>query len=179
MVSMKTVLFAVLMSAATASWAQPLPAVHGTSVSGHPIALPEQAAGKVAVLIVGFSRGSSVPVGEWATRLKADYGRNPNVVIFRLPFLEEVPRMFRGLAMSGVVKSAGSDDRDTVVPVFEAEAAFKRVVKYSNSNAAYILVVDRTGEIRQLSSGDLQSSYGRVRDSVNGLLGQALNPAVP
>jgi hypothetical protein len=173
---MKALFFAVLLSVSSTLSAQALPVVHGTSVSGRPVILPNQVKGKIAVLVIGFSRGSSAPTGAWAARLKTDFERNPNVAIFRLPFLEEVPRMFRGLATSGVNKSAGSSDRDTVVLVFESEAAFKRLVKYSKPNDAYILVVDRTGQIRLLSSGDLQGEYAGVRDRTNQLLREQPNP---
>jgi ATP10 protein len=174
---MKTTLFAVLVSVSITPSAQVLPVVRGTSVSGHPVTLPDQAKGKVAVLVIGFSRGSSTPTGAWATRLKSDFGRNSNVAIFRLAFLEEVPHMFRGLAMTGVRKSAGVDDQGTVVPVFESEAVFKRLVKYWKPDDAYILVVDRNTEIRLLSSGDVQEKYVGVQDCVNQLLGEQPNPA--
>jgi ATP10 protein len=174
---MKTTLFAVLISVSVSSSAQMLPVVRGTSVSGQPVTLPDQAKGKVAVLVIGFSRGSSSPAGAWATRIKSDFARNSNVAIFRLAFLEEVPHMFRGLAIAGVRKSAGADDQDTVVPVFESEAVFKRLVKYWKPDDAYILVVDRNTEIRLLSSGDVQAKYVGVQDCVNHLLGEQPNPA--
>jgi hypothetical protein len=174
---MKALFFAVLLSVSSTLSAQALLVVHGTSVSGRPVTLPDQVKGKIAVLVLGFSRGSSAPTGAWAARLKTDFARNPNVAIYRLPFLEEVPRMFRSMATSGVNKSAGTDDRDTVVLVFESEAAFKRLVKYSKPNDAYILVVDRIGQIRLLSNGDLESQYAAVRDRVNQLLHEQPNSA--
>jgi hypothetical protein len=176
---LKAASYAVLLSVSITLSAQTLPVVHGTSVGGRPVTLPDQAKGKIAVLVIGFSRGSAAPAGAWATQLKTDFARNADVAVFRLPFLEEVPRMFRGLAMSGVNKSAGPDDRDTVVPVFESEAAFKRLVKYSKPNDAYILLVDRTGQIRLLSSGDLQTEYAGVRDRIHQLLREQPNPATP
>jgi hypothetical protein len=166
----------VLCSVSLTLSAQILPAVHGTSVSGRPVTLPDQVKGKIAVLVIGFSRGSAAPTGAWATRLKTDFARNPDVTIFRLPFLEEVPRMFRGLATSGVSKSAGPDDRDAVVPVFESEAAFKRLVKYSKPDDAYILVLDRTGQIRLLSGGDAETEYAGVRERTYQLLREQPNP---
>jgi hypothetical protein len=176
---MKALFFAVLLSVSGALSAQALPVVRGTSVSGRPVTLPDQVKGKIAVLVIGFSRGSSAPTGAWAARLQTDFARNPNAAIFRLAFLEEVPRVFRGLATSGVGKSAGTDGRDTVVVVFESEAAFKRLVQYSKPNDAYMLVVDRIGQIRLLASGDLESQYAAVRDRVNQLLREQRNPAPP
>src|ERR1700692_4911902 len=101
----------LLLSVSITSSAQTLPVVHGTSVSGKSVNLPDQIKGRTGVLVIGFSRGSSAPAAAWAMRLKADFGRNPDVVIFRLAFLEEVPRLFRGLATAGVKKSASPDEQ--------------------------------------------------------------------
>jgi hypothetical protein len=148
---------------------QNLPPVHGTSVNGRTIQLPSDLKGKVAVLVIGFSRNSSSPVAAWASMFKTDFGHDGNPVVLRLPFLEEVPRMFRGLAKSGVDKSAGQD-RDEVVPIFESEATYKQLVHYSKPDDAYVLVIDRIGAIRGIFTGDVSNQYSSAHDRVARLL---------
>jgi hypothetical protein len=148
---------------------QSLPLVHGTSVSGRPVQLPSDLKGKVAVLVIGFSRNSSFPVAAWASRFKADFGHDGDSVVLRLPFLEEVPRIFRGLAKSSVDKSA-DQDRDEVVPIFESEAAYKQLVHYSKPDDAYVLVVDGNGAIRGVFTGDVGNQYQSAHDQVARLL---------
>jgi hypothetical protein len=148
---------------------QTLPTIHGTSVSGREIELPNDVKGKVAVLVVGFTRNSSSPVAAWASKFKADFSHGGDLVVLRLPFLEDVPRLFRGLAKSGVEKSAGQD-RDEVVPIFESEAAYKQLVHYSKPDDAYVLVIDRSGAIRDVFAGDVGNQYSGARDRVAHLL---------
>ena len=161
---------ALLVSASILSSAQTLPVVHGTSVSGHSVTLPDQARGKVAVLVIGFSRNSAIPTGVWGQRLKAEFGRDPGVSIFRMPFLEEVPRLFRGMAIAGVKHAAGSEDRDTMVMVFESEAVFKHLAGYAKPDDAYIVVLDAKGAIQRRSTGDAQIEFAGVRDQIKQLL---------
>jgi hypothetical protein len=159
----------LLCVSALAIEAQTLPPIHGVAVDGREITLPDAAKGRVAVLIIGFTRGSSVPVARWASRFNTDFSPGERPLILRLPFLEEVPKMFRGLAKSGVEKSAGQD-RGEVVPIFESEATYKKLVHYSMPDDAYILVLDRAGAIRGVFTGDVGRQYGDVRDRVSHLL---------
>ncbi|NYF90403.1 hypothetical protein HDF08_002505 [Edaphobacter lichenicola] len=149
--------------------AQTLPQVHGTAVSGHAHVLPDELKGKVAVLIVGFTRGSSEPAGAWANRFRTDFSHNGELVVLRLPFLEDVPKLFRGLAKSGVERSAGQD-RDEVIPIFESEAVFKQLVHYSTPDDAYILILDRAGGIQGLFSGDMATRYAGAKEQIGRLL---------
>jgi len=166
---MKTIVLGILILSSLSLTAQSLPPVHGIAVSGRSIKLPEEVKGKIAVLVIGFTRNSSAPTEAWAGRFRADFNQSGDVVVLRLPFLEEVPRIFRGLARSGVAKSAGQD-RDRVVPIFESEATFKHLVQYSKPDDAYILVLDRAGTICGVFSGDVATQYSGARERVSRLL---------
>ncbi len=121
------------------------------------------------MLIVGFARNSSVPAVAWASRFKGDFSHAGDLAVLRLAFLEEVPRVFRGLARAGVERSAGQD-RDEVMPIFESEAIYKQLVHYSKPDDAYVLVVDRTGAIRGLFTGDVGNQYAKAHDCVDHIL---------
>ena len=56
------------------------------------IVLPDAAAGKVAVLIFGFTKASKVPTSAWAEKLQADLGTRSEFELYQLPVLESVPR---------------------------------------------------------------------------------------
>ena len=145
-------------------------------MSGHPVSLPDQVKGKTTVLVIGFSRGSSAPTSEWARRLKADFAGSPDFALFRLAFLEEVPHIFRRVAIAGVARSASLDDQDTVVSVFESEASFKHLLAYSKPDDAYILVLDRNAVICLVSNGNVESEYAAVRRQVSQLIGNRPSP---
>ena len=55
--------FIALISISMAACAQELPKLQGKSLNGHLVTLPDEAKGKTAVLVIGFSRDCSV--GEW------------------------------------------------------------------------------------------------------------------
>jgi hypothetical protein len=148
---------------------QMLPPIQGTAVSGRAFHLPKDMEGKVLLLIVGFTRDSSAPVSAWASRFREDFSHGGDPAVLRLAFLEDVPRLFRGLAKAGVERSAGQD-REEVLPIFESEAIYKQLVRYSRPDDAYVLVVDRTGAIRGVFTGDVGSHYQRARDCVNHIL---------
>jgi hypothetical protein len=155
---------------------QTLPPIQGTAVSGRALHLPKDMEGKVSLLIVGFTRNSSTLAAAWASRFKEDFRPDGDPAVLRLAFLEEVPRIFRGLARSGVERSAGQD-RDEVVPIFESEALYKQLVHYSRPDDAYVLVVDRMGAIRGVFTGDVGNQYPRARDCVDHVLQErALTP---
>jgi hypothetical protein len=104
-----------------AACAQELPKLQGKSLNGHLVTLPDEAKGKTAVLVIGFSRDCSVQTRAWVTRIESDFLKRWDLVIFRVPFLEAVPRAFRGFALRQIRKTASSDAFDTTVPVLRGK----------------------------------------------------------
>ena len=68
--------------------AQQFPRLQEENLAGQQVVLPEAAAGKVAVLILGFSRASQSSTGAWVKHLREDFGKNLAFVVYQLPVLE-------------------------------------------------------------------------------------------
>ena len=162
--------FIALICISTAAWAQELPKLQGKSLSGHLVTLPDEAKGKTGVLVVGFSRDCSAQSRAWVTRIESDFLKRWDLVIFRVPFLEAVPRAFRGFALREIRKTASPDAFDTTVPVFEGEDAWKKLVGFVRPEEAYVLVVDTTGQIRATAHGDINVAYAAVEAKLRDLL---------
>ena len=150
-----------------------MPTTEGDSFAGHKVVLPDAAAGKVAVLIFGFTKASKIPTGAWADKLLADFGTRPGVELYQLPVLEEVPRLFRGMVISGIRKGVAENKRDHFVPILQGEAELKKLVHYQEPDDAYLVLLSRGGNIvQQIHGTPTEAKYSQVRSAIESLLNQ-------
>lgn len=165
--------YLALLSSLSAQTAPSMPRIEGDSFAGHKIVLPEATAGKVAVLIFGFTKASKVPTSAWADKLQPEFGTRPGFDLYQLPVLEDVPRLFRGMVISGIRKGVPENKRDHFVPILQGEAELKRLVDYKEADDAYLVILDRAGNIAQQIHGTPNdSNYARVRSILEPLLNQ-------
>ena len=80
----------------------PLPPVAGETLSGNQVELPGAVLGKTAVVIFGFSRAGGDDAKKWNSRLEKEYGANQAVAAYSIMMFEEVPRLLRGMIVSGI-----------------------------------------------------------------------------
>ena len=151
--------------------AQQFPRLQEENLAGQQVVLPDAAAGKVAVLVLGFSHASSTPTGVWMKRASAEFGKNPGFVLYQLAVIEEAPRFIRGMIISGMKKGIPETERPFVVPVVHQEAALKTLVGYKAEDDAYIVVLDRGGKVVYQTHGAASdAAYSELRTRVAGLL---------
>jgi hypothetical protein len=150
-----------------------MPKTEGESFTGHVVLLPDAAAGKIAILIFGFSKASKTPTSAWAKRLQSDFGTQPAFELYQLPVLEDVPRFIRGMVISGIRKGVPENMRDHFIPILQGEAGLKKFVGYSEPDAAYLVILDRAGNIVQQSHGEPNdANYRELRKQIDSLLSQ-------
>lgn len=151
--------------------AQQIPRVEEDNLAGNKIVLPDAAAGKVAVLVLGFTRASKTPTRAWAQKIEAGLGKTPGFELYSLPVLESLPHMVRGMVISGMKHDVPESQRDHFVPVLHNEAQWKTLVNYSEPDDAYLIVLDRSGKIAyQVHGRPNEQDYGLVRQHVESLL---------
>ena len=131
-----------------------LPKTEGETASEKPIVLPDAAAGRVAVLIVGFSKKSSEVTERWENRVFQDYGAGSQVAIFRVAVLESAPRLLRGFIRGRIEKNIPKGRRDSFVLLFHGEAEWKDLVHFADPDGAYLMVLDVNGTIRWVGHGN-------------------------
>lgn len=164
-------LSALLLPALALAQRQTMPTISGESLAGGKVVLPEAAKGKVAVLIFGFTKASKEPTKAWATRLNSELGNQPDFVLWQLPVLEDVPRLIRGMVISGMKKTVPGNLRDHFVPIVEREAELKKLVNYKDANDAYLILLDRSSQIvQQLHSASPEAAYAPLRTGIQSLL---------
>jgi hypothetical protein len=150
-----------------------MPRIEADSLAGDKVVLPDATAGKVAVLVFGFTKASKIPTGAWADKLQAEFATQPGFELFQLPVLEEVPRLLRGMVISGIRKGVPENKRGHFVPIVRNEAELKHLVSYKEADDAYLLILDRTGNIAQQIHGTPNdANYSQARSMLESLLHQ-------
>ena len=145
-----------------ASPGKPIPSTRGTLLSGESIVLPEDLSTKFTVLILGFTQKSAKSSTEWGQRVELDLGSNRNVAWLALPILPDLPRPFRGLLVRAFHKAVPTSLQPSFVLVFEDDSAWKAAVAFAAADDAYVLLVDRQGNILWKTHGPVNQERMRA-----------------
>ena len=162
--------FALFICTAASARSETLPRFTPTSLSGHPVYLPDAARDRVAILIVGFTQGSAKASAAWRQKMDPDFGKNPAYVIYDLAILEDVPRLFRSLVVSAIRKGIPAALQDTFLTSFQDEKMWKQLTTFGTPNDAYLLILDRRGAIQwQIHGLCTDAQYAAFRDRARGV----------
>jgi hypothetical protein len=91
--------------AAAASPAAPAVRFAGETSDGKPVEIPDEARGRVLVLVVGFTQKSAKATGDWGDALDAGLGRR--VAIVAAAVLDKVPGFLRTFVKRAIDKDVG------------------------------------------------------------------------
>jgi hypothetical protein len=161
----------MVLAVASALVGQDLPKIEGDSLAGQHIILPDAARGKVAVLILGFSKASKAPTSAWGEKIEAEFTGNSDFVLYQLPVLEDVPGFVRGLVISSMKKGVPENRLGHFVPVLHGEPALKKFVNYKEPDDAYLVLLDRNGKVVYQLHGTLsEANYGEFHQHLEALL---------
>ena len=91
--------------------------------------------------------------------------------MYQLPVLEAVPHMIRGMVISDIEKGVPENLQAHFVPVLHKEDELKRLVGHKEEDAAYIVVLDRGGNIAyQVRGASPDPGYAELHTKLQGLL---------
>jgi ATP10 protein len=139
----------------------------GRTFADKDVTLPADVRGKVAILIMGFSKNSSAQTHVWGKQIAEGPGKDAGVVFYQLPMLESVPRMIRGMVTRSIRNDTAPEMKEHMLPVFEKEKEWKSLVKFSAADDAYIVVLDREGKVAWLGSGPwTEEKFATLRTAV-------------
>ena len=128
-----------------------IPQTRAGTLTGTTVDLPKDLQGRVAVLVVGFTRGSQDGVRVWGKRLAQDYRNSPQVMCFEAAMLAEVPRLARGLVIRAMKKDVSPGAQEHFLILTGDDAAWRRAAGYegvSRADEAYVLLVDDKGVVQ-------------------------------
>jgi len=131
------------------------------SLAGQKVVLPELVSGKVAVLVLGFSKASSTPTGAWAKRAHRRSWEEPRFRAVPAGRHRRGSELIRGMIISGMKKGMPDPQRAYVVPVVHQERELK----------AYVVVLDRNSSIMyQTHAATADPGYAELRANLRALL---------
>jgi len=144
-----------------------MPAVAGETLSGQKLELPAADTGRTRVLVFSFAKAASADSKQWNERFDKDLGPAGPIARYRLIFLESVPRLFRGMAVSGIRSGLPHAVSDKTLLVYKDEDAWKTRLAVSNDKHSYVVVLGPDGRVRWLSTGAFnQTGYAELQKAL-------------
>jgi hypothetical protein len=148
---------------------QTLPQISGQALTGRSIELPAVASGKPAVVIFSFSKTAGNDARSWNERLSKDFPKD--VPSFTIIMLESVPKLFRGMALSGIKGSMPIAMQDRTLVLYHDDTLWKQRLAFSVDNHAYVLLLGPDGRIAWKSEGAFtEAAYMQLRNQLSGML---------
>jgi ATP10 protein len=145
-----------------------LPQIAGQALTGRSIELPAAASGKPAVVIFSFSKTAGNDARSWNERLSRDF---PTVPSFTIIMLESAPRLFRGMALSGIKGSMPIAMQDRTLVLDRDETLWKQRLAFSMDSHAYVILLGPDARIAWKSEGTFtEASYLQLRNQLSGML---------
>ncbi len=151
---------------------QRMPALKGDLLSRKPGVLPDLAAGRTALILLGFSYDSRFQVEAWAEKFRARYGAAGDVTLFEVPMMGSAARLGRWFIDSGMRKNTPPELLDHVMTVYGSNDDWKTRVGYSAPDDAYLVLIDRQGVVRWLAHGPVSEDRLQALSAVVDLLAQ-------
>lgn len=155
-----------LMSGATPGQQQP-PPLHGDTLDGKPITLPDASAGKVTLLLVAFSRKGGDNTAAWRDRFEHDFGSNPRVTSYAVAMLQDAPSLLRGMIKAGMRSGTPPARRSHFVVCTSNEQAWKQFTGMSDDKWPFLVLLDGSGHVRWTHGGLFaESQYAALKAAV-------------
>ncbi len=138
----------------------PLPRLSGHLLTGSEAVLPQAAAGKVALIAMGFTYKSRFPVEAWADWYRASIGSTSEVTFLEVPMIGGAATLGRWFIDRGMRNGTPAELHDHVLTVYGGTGEWKKRLLYSaaHENDAYLIVVDREGIVRWIHHGAFDQS---------------------
>ena len=129
------------------------PKLHGQTLDGHAVVLPDASAGKVTLLVIGASRKGGDQAGPWRDHFAADFGSNPNASYYVAALLQSAPSLVRGMIRSSMRSATPVDKRPHVLTASSDEAAWKSYLELKDDSLPGVVLLDQTGHLLWIYTG--------------------------
>ena len=154
-----------------------LPRLEAETLSGRRIVLPEDAKGRIGLLVFSFSRGAGDPARCWSETFARIGMPDADAASFGILMLGEVPRIIRGLVVAAIKRGMPAAVHDRTVKMFTDEDAWRARLGVQSADDPHLVLVDRAGRIRWLYSGACDGvGEQRLREQLSGLLAEKDSP---
>jgi hypothetical protein len=136
------------------------PTLQGEYLTGRTATLPGDAAGKAAVILMGFTYASRKPVEAWAERLKPALATMNDATFYEVPVIGGMARMGKWFIDSGMRRGTPKALHENVITVWGGTKQWKARagVTDARDTLAYITLIDREGRIRWRYTGGFDAA---------------------
>lgn len=145
------------------------PEVVGETLTSKSLELPAAAAGKPAVIVFSFSKTAGKDARLWNEHLSKDFsnaGLGYDVIV-----LESVPKLFRGMAVSGIRSSMPPPLQDRTIVLYKDEELWKGRLAVSDDQRAYVVLLGPDDHlVWSNSSAFSDSQYEELKNALTKLL---------
>jgi hypothetical protein len=132
-----------------------MPELKGETLSGADTVLPDAARGRVALVVLGFTRASQHSVEPWVKRFRKEFGGDSRFTFYEAPMIGGMGRLAKPFIQGGMRRGTPKADYEHVITVFSGVDPFKKLVDYREPDTAYLLLLDPAGRIQWMGSGTL------------------------
>jgi hypothetical protein len=147
------------------------PKLRGQTLDGKAIVLPDAAAGKVTLLVLGASRKGGDRTGPWKDHFAADFGSNPNATYYVAALLQGVPGPFRGMIRSGMRSGTPVAAQGHVLTSTSDNDLWKKYLNMRDDALPSVILLDGSGHARWSANGIFDpGQYQTLKQAVEALL---------
>jgi len=151
-----------------------LPALRGEYLTGRPAVLPDDAKGRVTLLLLGFTYASRFAVEDWAKTFRQDFGADPRVTFYEVPLIGGAARLGKWFIDRGMRRGTPSTDHEHVITVYGNTNPWKKRTGFSDPKSAYLILIDQHGRCVWRFAGSLDDErYKALSSEVSRLLAGA------
>jgi hypothetical protein len=131
------------------------PRLEAEFLTGRKAVLPDAAAGKVALVMMGFTYDSRHAVEKWAARFHEEFGANKTLTFFEVPVIGGMGRMAKWFIDSGMRRGTPEDMQENVITVYGSGDRWKTTMGFTKAKEddAYLALLGPDGRVRWLHRG--------------------------
>jgi len=131
------------------------PRLEAEFLTGRKAVLPDAAAGKSALVMMGFTYDSRFAVEKWAEHLRPEFAANDKVTFFEVPVIGGMGRMAKWFIDSGMRKGTPKELHENVITVYGGADRWKKAMGFTKAqeDAAYLALLGPDGRVRWMYRG--------------------------
>ena len=131
------------------------PRLEAEFLTGRKAVLPDAAAGKTALVMMGFTYDSRFDVEKWAEHLRREFAAHDAFAFYEVPVIGGMGRLAKWFIDSGMRKGTPKELHENVITVYGGVDRWKKAMGFSKTleDAAYLALLGPDGRVRWLHTG--------------------------
>ena len=133
----------------------PFPRLEGEFLTGRKAVLPDASAGKMALVLMGFTYQSRFVVEAWADPVRKALAARESATFFEVPVLGGMARMGKWFIDSGMRSGTPKELHENVITVWGGVDRWKALMNFAKAaeDDAYLTLIGKDGRVRWLYRG--------------------------